>query len=127
MPQLAELSDVQRLLPNQPIPESDTDFVAALIEEAGDLISAYCRTAFDDHVPEKIRRVAARMVARAYKEQLDGMQVPEGASNASFSAGPFSRSMGFETGSTTSGVWLSANDKQRLRGYRARVFTVFPY
>lgn len=124
---LAELSDVQRLLPNQPIPESDAEFIGALIDEAGDLIEAYCRTTFKNPVPDKIRRVAARMVARAYKEQLDGTDLPEGASNASFTAGPFSRSMGFESGSTTSGVWLSANDKQRLRGYRARVFTVYPY
>lgn len=124
---LAELSDVQRLLPNQPIPESDAEFIGALIDEAGDLIEAYCRTTFKYPVPDKIRRVAARMVARAYKEQLDGTDLPEGASNASFTAGPFSRSMGFESGSTTSGVWLSANDKQRLRGYRARVFTVYPY
>ena len=124
---LAELSDVQRLLPNQPIPESDAEFIAALTDEAGDLIEAYCRTTFKHPVPDKIRRVAARMVARAYKEQLEGADMPEGTSNASFTAGPFSQSMGFESGSTTSGVWLSANDKQRLRGYRARVFTVYPY
>ncbi|MER0075769.1 hypothetical protein ABRP94_09795, partial [Corynebacterium sp. KPL3739] len=77
------------------------------------------------HFPSEM--LVSRCPPSGGQVQLDGMQVPEGASNASFTAGPFSRSMGFETGSTTSGVWLSANDKQRLRGYRARVFTVFPY
>ena len=122
---LAELSDVQRLLPDQPIPSDDNEYVDALIEEAGDLVEAYCRTTFSTPVPDRIRRVVARMVARAYAEK-DGT-VPEGASSASLTAGPFSRSYGFEAGSTTSGVWLSANDKQRLRGQRARVFTVYPY
>ena len=122
---LAELSDVQRLLPDQPIPSDDQEYITALIEEAGDLVEAYCRTTFSTPVPDRIRRVVARMVARAYAEK-DG-NVPEGASSASLTAGPFSRSYGFEAGSTTSGVWLSANDKQRLRGQRARVFTVYPY
>ena len=122
---LAELSDVQRLLPDQQIPSDETEYVTALIEEAGDLVEAYCRTAFDTPVPDRVRRVVARMVARAYSEK-DGA-VPEGASSTSVAAGPFSRSFGFESGATTNGVWLSANDKQRLRGYRGRVFTVWPY
>lgn len=124
---LAELDDVQRLLPDHPIPDSSHPFVEALIEEAGDLIEAYCRTTFGAHVPGKIRRVAARMAARAYAQQVDGVGVPEGTTSTSVSAGPFSRSFGFDSGSTTSGVWLSANDKHRLRGYRARVFTIYPY
>ena len=122
---LAALSDVQRLLPEQQIPSDETEYVTALIEEAGDLVEAYCRTTFPDPVPDRIRRVVARMVARAYTDRSD--EVPEGATSASLSAGPFSRSYGFESGSTSSGVWLSANDKQRLRGYRGRVFTVWPY
>ena len=122
---LAELSDVQRLLPNQQIPSDESGYVEALIEEAGDLVEAYCRTAFDTPVPDRVRRVVARMAARAYSEK-DGA-IPEGANPTSMSAGPFSHSIGFESGATTNGVWLSANDKQRLRGYRGRVFTVWPY
>lgn len=122
---LAELSDVQRLLPEQQIPSEETEYVTALIEEAGDLVEAYCRTTFPTPAPDRIRRVVARMVARAYTDN-DG-SVPEGASSTSVTAGPFSRSFGFEPGATSSGVWLSANDKQRLRGYRGRAFTVWPY
>ena len=111
--------------PEQQIPTEETEYVTALIEEAGDLVEAYCRTTFTSPVPDRIRRVVARMVARAYTESDSA--VPEGASSTSVSAGPFSRSFGFESGATSSGVWLSANDKQRLRGYRGRVFTVWPY
>ncbi|MGZ7496146.1 hypothetical protein ACXM2N_03495 [Corynebacterium sp. ZY180755] len=123
-----ELNDVQKLLPNRQIPPEDEAFINALIDEAWDLVCAYCRSNFPNGAPDKIKRVVTRMVARAYSSEMGGGDaIPDGASNVSYTAGPFSRSVGFESGSTSSGVWLSSNDKQRLRGYRSKVFTIYPY
>lgn len=127
MEQHVTVADVQRLLPNLTIPSEDAEYVESLADEAVDLIRAYCRGGFGGTLPEEVKRVAARMVARAYSSETSATDIPAGATSTSMSAGPFSRSYGFESGSTSSGVWLSASDKQRLRPYRGRVFTVRPY
>lgn len=122
------VEDVQRLLPNETIPSEAFPTVEGLIEEAIDLVEAYCRQSFDGDMPGKVRRVVARMVARVWSsDDGNGGDLPVGASNVQFSAGPFAQTVGFEAGATSSGVWLSASDKQRLSAWRGRVFTVWPY
>lgn len=123
---LAELNDVQRLIPSVELSSDDMSLIEGLIEEAGDIVEAYCRRSFDDP-PDAVRRVVARIAARAYTQETLGGDVPSGATSMSYSAGPFQRSFGFESGTTSRGAWLSAADKQRLARWRGGAFTIWPY
>lgn len=124
MSRFGSLRDVQRLLPGLLIPSDEADYIEALFDEAGDLIEAFCRRSFSDPVPGEVRRVAARMVARAYQQYVDSDAPPSWATSEQLTAGPFSRSYGFDSNQVRGGVWLSASDKARLRGWRGGIFMV---
>lgn len=122
-----DVSQVQELLPDRKITEDEMAYVESLIDEAGDLVEAYCRRVFDP-APDAVQRVICRMVVRAIKQgEQDGDVLAGEVSNVSYTAGPFSRSYAFTGGSTLTGVWLSRTDKQRLAMWHGRkAFTVMP-
>lgn len=124
MNRFGNLDDVQRLLPDLLIPDEESSYIEALLLEAADLIEAYCRRGFSDPVPDAVKRVAARMVARAYQQDVELDGPPLAATSEQLSAGPFSRSYSFDSNQTRGGVWLAASDKARLRGYRGGIFMV---
>src|SRR5699024_5832995 len=85
-----------------------------LLREAEAVIRSY-RPALPEHVaewPHAAKIGAMRVVSRGF----DAGDVPARASSLDTSAGPFSMSTSFESGSTTGGVWLSTQDCIPLRG-----------
>lgn len=93
------------------------DQVLALINEAEALVVGYLGRDFTGQsVPDPVRFVVARMVARVLespKEQvhLESLQA---------SAGPFAHTAKFGHGGSGGAPWLSATDKTMLAPYRRR-------
>lgn len=82
--------------------------------EAKVLISGIVPGVDFNNPPENVQVVALRVVARGYSRGLS--DAPYGATSVQQSAGAFSRSFGFESGSTQPGLWLTKQDKRDLRG-----------
>ncbi len=115
---------------------SDTDVVAALgrpltvdeqartpglLAEAEDLIRGYLGAlARLDPVPDAVRRVAARMVARV----LGAPTGEVGLQSDQMTAGPFQWSTRYSSESRSGDPWLSGSDRTKLRPYKAGVVSV---
>ena len=113
--EFAEANDI----PLEEISESRFEW---LLREAEAVIRSY-RPALPEHVdewPNAAKVVAMRVVSRAF----DAGDVPAGASSLNTSAGPFSMSTSFESGSTNGGVWLSKQDRILLRGRGGGAYSV---
>src|SRR5699024_693449 len=98
-------------IPLEEISESRFEW---LLREAEAVIRSY-RPALPEHVdewPNAAKVVAMRGVSRAF----DAGDVPAGASSLNTSAGPFSMSTSFESGSTNGGGWLSKQCRFHVRG-----------
>ena len=120
---LAEASDVVELL-GRPLTQTEGTQVDALLREASALVIGYTGPIELDAgvlVPEPIRGVVARMVARVL--QQSGM-APVGVESGSLSAGPFAQSVKWAAGASSGGPWLSASDKLALRPYRSGMGSV---
>lgn len=91
--------------------------VGALLEEATDLLIGYlgCEP---DPVPDAVKRVCARMVARVFAQAASSSAPVVGASQVQQTAGPFSTSSSFASGTSTGAPWLAAADKIALRPHR---------
>lgn len=87
--------------------------VDTLLEEATDLVTGHLGCA-PDPVPDAVKRVTARMVARVFSQA----QISTGASQVQETAGPFSRSTSYASGTSNGSPWLAAADKVVLRPYR---------
>lgn len=119
---LASFEDVARLAD---LEEDDRERITALIEEASDLVEAYCRRSFDP-VPEQVRRVVARIVARGVSAS-GASDAPIGVTQMSATAGPFSRQFTFSDGVSDGGVWLTRQDKLKLGRWTGGAFTIRTY
>ncbi|MCK7676354.1 hypothetical protein [Corynebacterium pygosceleis] len=121
MDALATIDDLNRAL-EEPVAPEDSDYAALLLEEASDLVVAYCGREFTEKVPPAVRRVVARMVSRALGSDSSdsGGPLPVGASQIGYTAGPFSTQTTFSSGSTDGGVWLTRSDKAKLRRWKNR-------
>jgi hypothetical protein len=111
----ADESDVEAAL-GRDLTSSESETVDVLLEEATDLIIGYLGCT-PDPVPDAVVRVTARMVARVYQQAAQA-NVPLGATQTQESAGPFSRSTSFATGSSSGAPWLAGPDKIVLSPYR---------
>lgn len=92
---------------------AEASTVDTLLAEASDLISGYLGCV-PDPVPDAVKRVTARMVARVFSQS----QIAVGASQVQETAGPFSRSTSYPAGTSNGSPWLAAADKIVLRPYR---------
>ena len=113
--EFAEANDI-------PVDEVSPKRLEWLMREAEAVIRSY-RPALPEHVdewPNAAKVVAMRVVSRAF----DAVDVPAGASSLNTSAGPFSMSTSFESGSTNGGVWLSKQDRILLRGRGGGAYSV---
>ena len=113
--EFAEANDI-------PVDEVSPKRLEWLMREAEAVIRSY-RPALPEHVdewPNAAKVVAMRVVSRAF----DAGDVPAGASSLNTSAGPFSMSTSFESGSTNGGVWLSKQDRILLRGRGGGAYSV---
>lgn len=121
---------VEALDPRLRIPPDEEPRFYVLVEESIDLVQGYLGSDLRklDEIPGPIQRVVQRMVIRSLL-QLDSTDgVPTNAINATDAAGPFSRSYGFESGTTSGGVWLTNQDKVALRPWtRGKAFTIGMY
>lgn len=121
MDSLATVEDVNRVL-SPPVEETDeVSHVEILLEEASDLVRAWTGKDFLSRVPSAVSRVVARMVARSLSS---GGDEPIGMTSENQSAGPFSTNRSFEAGSTDGGVWLSRQDKIKLRRWKGGAFSI---
>ena len=105
-----------------PLEEISAKRLGWLMREAEAVIRSY-RPALPEHVeewPNAAKVVAMRVVSRAF----NAVDVPAGASSLNTSAGPFSMSTSFESGSTNGGVWLSKQDRILLRGRGGGAYSV---
>ena len=120
---LAGVEDVELL--TGPIDVDARPQVERLVDEAGDVVQAYCRRQFTPgRVPPPVVRVVARIVARSLAAADAAEGLPVGTSNVQSTAGPFSRSVSLADGSTDGGVWLTRQDKLRLRPFTGGAYSV---
>lgn len=90
--------------------------VAALLEEASDLVLGYLRCPPATPTPDAIVRAVAAMVAAVFRPS-------PGPTNAdSLTSGPYTQK--FTEGSTSGGPWLTAALKMRLLPYRCSMVSV---
>lgn len=106
---------IQTMEPSLTLIEEDRASVDLLIEEALDLVEGYTLEDFRgmDEIPPTVSRVVLRIVIRSL--QQGDSEVMFGATSRQDTAGPFNRSIGFEAGTTSGGVWLTKQDKVKLR------------
>lgn len=107
-----------------PVDEVNAASLQALQREARVLLRGFAPALPADmsEWPESAVVVALRVVARGYLQQATG--IPGGATSVSHSAEGFSQSFGFESGSSQTGLWLSKQDKQLLRGYGSKAYSI---
>lgn len=108
----ANQADVESAL-GRDLTDAEGQSVDALLDEASDLLVGYLGCT-PDPVPDAVKRVTARMVARVFSQA----QISVGASQVQESAGPFSRSTSYASGTSNGSPWLAAADKVVLRPYR---------
>lgn len=108
----ATQTDVEAAL-GRSLTSTEAVSVDTLLDEATDLIIGYLGCT-PDPVPDAVKRVTARMVARVFSQS----QISVGASQVQETAGPFSRSTSYPAGTSNGAPWISAADKVALRPYR---------
>ncbi|TYR15624.1 hypothetical protein [Corynebacterium urealyticum] len=111
---LVSLSDVDACL-RRPLDEDEEPRVRHLVAEATALVKGHLRC-MPDPVPDEVRVVVARMVARvleAPNEVLTG-------SSTQMTAGPFGASITHPQGASGGAPWLTATDKTILSPFRCR-------
>jgi hypothetical protein len=92
-----------------------------LLDEAEDVIRGHLGVcARLDPVPDTVRRVAARMVARV----LNSPTGEAGLESDQMTAGPFQWSTRYSSDSRSGGPWLSSSDRTALRRFKAGVISV---
>ena len=112
--------DVERRL-RRTLTGAEEDYLLGMIEEAQLLVLSYldCPAGkFAEGVPDAIKIVTSRIVARVIQE---GESVPPdqfGATQVGLTAGPFSQQTSFQAGSRTGAPWLTKADKDALAPYR---------
>lgn len=108
---LAGQDDVEARL-RRDLTEAESSHIDSLLEEASSLVTEYCRgREFGDDVPDVVRIVTSRVVARAFSS-------PDGTGGVQTmwqAAGNFSQSRTYTPEAANGGVYLSAVDRKQLR------------
>lgn len=112
----ADTSDVEAAL-GRDLTSAEEASVDTLLEEATDLLIGYLGCT-PDPVADAVIRVCARMVARVFAQAASGSAPVPGTTQTQQTAGPFSQSTSFATGSATGSPWLASADKTALKPYR---------
>lgn len=118
---LATQTDIEQRL-RRPLTSSEAEFLPGMIEEAQLLVVAYLGCGPDPYpegeIPDAVRVVTSRMVARVIAE---GDAIPAeqyGATQVGLAAGPFSQQATFAQGSRTGAPWMTRVDRESLGPYR---------
>lgn len=119
---LATAGDVEARLGRQ-LTELELARTGGLLEEAGALVLAYLGVEVAPvPVPDAVRVVTSRMVARVLERDATPGAVPD-ARSVTDQAGPFGRTVTFSSGTTSGGPWLAAADKVMLRSHKSGMTT----
>lgn len=110
---LASLTDLDSRIPGV---EYDEETALGLLQEASILVESYLGKGFKDPIPETIRVVVSRMVARV----IEAPKETAFQQSSSFTAGPFGKSVTHSHGGSGGAPWLTASDKTMLAPYRRR-------
>ncbi|GEM41974.1 hypothetical protein NN4_64930 [Nocardia ninae NBRC 108245] len=117
---LCDESDVEQRL-RRAVTTVEGEYLSGLIEEASELVVAHCgRNRSYTPVPDAVRLVTSRMVARVLDAPREGTNVE----SAQATAGPFQWSQRYTAESRTGGPWLTSADRKTLRGMRPWAFSV---
>lgn len=111
---LATVNDVWARMGGDGDPD-EAERIEGLLEEASALVEAHLGKTFDV-VPDTVRIVVSRMVARVLETPSDGFH----AESTSYSAGPFSKNVTYSAGASGGAPWLSAVDRKMLRAFGSR-------
>lgn len=111
---LATLDDVADRMGGD-LTSEDAKKATALLEEASVLVEGYLGRVLNP-VPRAVSVVVSRMVARVLQAPAPSFSVD----TVSQSAGVFSQSQKFTTGSSGGSPWLTAQDKTVLNRFRRR-------
>lgn len=117
---LATTADVAARLGRE-LTESETTPAAGLLTEASALVAGYLRrdwTALDD-VPDAVRVVVSRVVARALTGASTST-LPDGAQSFGSALGPLTHQVQLSPDVVVGSVWLSRTDKTTLAPYNRR-------
>lgn len=111
---------VKRL--RRPLTNVEEEYLGGLIEEAQLLVAAYLGCGDDKYptpedVPDAVRVVTSRMVARVLQES-EVEPAYFGATHIGTSTGPFSEQVTFQAGSRLGSPWLAKSDRETLDPYR---------
>lgn len=91
--------------------------VEPLLEEASVMVGAWIGGE-PDPVPDGVRVVVSRMVARVFTAASNTSAPEAGVASVSMTAGPFGFTRGFTTDASSGGVWLGQQDKAMLKPHR---------
>ncbi|AXQ62840.1 head-to-tail adaptor [Gordonia phage Angelique] len=118
IPTLATRTDVETRL-QRPLTDSEVAAVPGLLEEAAVEILEFCGVDTFDPVPDTVRVVASRMVARVLSGSttVGGVEIPSTASEVDMRASAFQFSGRFDADRSSGGVWLTKADRRKLRRY----------
>lgn len=110
---LASREDVASRL-GRAVDESETTRVDGLLEEASSEVLEFCRrTEFIAPVPDAVRLVVSRMVARSM-EAPQGVVGRESTTNEAIG---FSQTHRTSADASSGGVWMTKADRRKLRRY----------
>lgn len=112
---LADFEDVEARLGRE-LSDDEELRVGGLLEEASLLVESHTGREFDEPIPNAIRVVVSRMVARVLQAPAETL----GVESASYTAGPFSQNRTYSQGSSGGSPWLTAVDKKVLSRFGRR-------
>ena len=116
---LATQADVEKRL-SRSLTEEEAQFLDGPLEEASALVEAWCGRKFTEPVPDAVRIVVSRMVART----VEAPEVLPGLESEQVSAGSFQQTSRFGSDSMSGGPWLTRKDKTMLKAFGPRVVSV---
>lgn len=112
---LADFDDVEARLGRE-LSEEEELRVGGLLEEASLLVESHTGREFGGVVPDAIRVVVSRMVARVLQAPAETL----GVESSSYTAGPFSQNRTYSQGASGGSPWLTAVDKKVLSRFGRR-------
>ena len=116
---LATQADVEKRLSRE-LDEDEARYLDGPLEEASILVESYCGRSFTEPIPDAVRVVVSRMVART----LDAPDLTPGLESEQLSAGSFQQTSRFGSDSMSGGPWLTRKDKTMLKAFGPRVVNV---
>jgi len=120
---LATIPDVEERL-GRPLEDDELTRVEGLLREGSAQVEGWCNRSFDDPIPDAVRIVTSRMVARVLGVPDESTGFAPGVESAQLSAGSFQMTQRFNSDGVSGGPWLSKADRLALRRFRRGVANV---